>query len=1010
MKITCLEALVRPEQPYLLTNDISTAHCVGILECLPNSVKLASHDKGQLGTKESEPELYETNHDKCWMNSRADASVITDVCNRADLPEVEILSLLEEQIPKYKLRADTITDFRGYDNEDWIQTPLIPLDDDLELTTEQIEETLKYFILCAQRVTQMTRTYNDIEAVTRLLEEKERDLELAARIGQTLLEKNKELSDKADHLEDQLSAANDKVSQLKHDLSMKDELLRFYTQDLENAESESDSSTPTQQQPSSSGADSRVKSFNLSSINVDNLKKKVRLLEDDNLQLRLETSQLASVTEDYEEKEEKLVQDCLKQLADVNSQLEVFSDELARKTEESSRQKEEITSLLSQVVDLQRKNREVSVENLDYSKKLEAFKDTQHKLAKELSEWQDRYDELLELFEEVQDELRTLRRKHKPSASKHYMSTSSLMRGDSLASELESSMRGEIEYPAGYSPAERRIHNWKIFETARAAKKASQRMKDKRSSSLFLKAAGGDSSTPGSASVSVRSSLYLSDGESFISDGYNADLDSMSGWPPFRAYSSNSTNIGRPGVPGSNDLETALRRLLVKRPWDINDKDGKSSSDSSKENEKTQISLDPTFSDGFSTPMLSGTPESMLSSGVSALSATGSAGLHFKIPEKLQIVKPMEGSVTLKHWQQLAQPHMTGIFESRPGVQIKGERKLDLEEEVYNLSDYEEDDDYQLCHSKRFAESSTIYTYTDSMVMHPSDQVYLDEKQSDNNSSIKRLWDLERKKAKDRKLLQKPKHGNKDMGEPPAACSRKSTRKTADTTTCSMSLGLAAILNERGLCDTWKFGLRCKGNSVSPGGDGTSSDDSHSGIYTRSGGSSSDATPTHFYRKKKSSSEVKETKDDGNANSSSVDALDSSSEVGAKTQSAGASFLSTLKSKGFSIYGILSSSSSASTENNNSVGEAITTDSSIDSTLKCTTATDGAASPTSTATTTTTTTNNTTIINDNNNSSRDSNRSNNNSSPSATTANDIALGKSGGVLGAITSLRQGGIL
>ncbi|CAI9726886.1 Hypothetical predicted protein [Octopus vulgaris] len=761
---------------------------------------------------------------------------------------------------------------------------------------ETFDEDLDPFALATRE--HIREEEEAVEHILAIVENKERDLELAARIGQTLLEKNKELSDKADHLEDQLSAANDKVSQLKHDLSMKDELLRFYTQDLENAESESDSSTP-------------VKSFNLSSINVDSLKKKVRLLEDDNLQLRLETSQLASVTEDYEEKEEKLVQDCLKQLADVNSQLEVFSDELARKTEESSRQKEEITSLLSQVVDLQRKNREVSVENLDYSKKLEAFKDTQQKLAKELSEWQDRYDELFELFEEVQDELRTLRRKHKPSASKHYMSTSSLMRGDSLASELESSMRGEIEYPAGYSPAERRIHNWKIFETARAAKKASQRMKDKRSSSLFLKAAGGDSSTPGSASVSVRSSLYLSDGESFISDGYNADLDSMSG-------------------------------------------------------------------DGFSTPMLSGTPESMLSSGVSALSATGSAGLHFKIPEKLQIVKPMEGSVTLKHWQQLAQPHMTGIFESRPGVQIKGERKLDLEEEVYNLSDYEEDDDYQLCHSKRFAESSTIYTYTDSMVMHPSDQVYLDEKQSDNNSSM-----------------------------PPAACSRKSTRKTADTTTCSMSLGLAAILNERGLCDTWKFGRRCKGNSVSPGGDGTSSDDSHSGIYTRSGGSSSDATPTHFYRKKKSSSEVKETKDDGNANSSSVDALDSSSEVGAKTQSAGASFLSTLKSKGFSIYGILSSSSSASTENNNSVGEAITTDSSIDSTLKCTTATNGAASPNSTATTTT---NNATIINDNNNSSRDSNRSNNNSSPSTTTANDIALEKSGGVLGAITSLRQGGIL
>lgn len=49
------------------------------------------------------------------------------------------------------------------------------------------------------------------------------------------------------------------------------------------------------------------------------------------------------------------------------------------------------------------------------------------------------------------------------------------------------------------------------------------------------------------------------------------------------------------------------------------------------------------------------------------------------------------GSVTLRHWQQLAQPHIGGIFESRPGVQIKGEKKIDIEEEVYNLSDYEED-------------------------------------------------------------------------------------------------------------------------------------------------------------------------------------------------------------------------------------------------------------------------------------------------------------------------------
>lgn len=882
----CLEALVTPEKSCLLSHEFSAAHCVGVLECVPDSVKLASHDQGQVDSLKAGTDVYETNHDKRWMNPRVDASVITDVCNRADLPEVEILSLLEEQIPKYKLRADTITDFRGYDNEDWIQTPLIPLDDDLELTTEQIEETLKYFILCAQRVTQMTRTYNDIEAVTRLLEEKERDLELAARIGQTLLEKNKELSDKTDHLEEQLTVANDKVSQLKHEISMKDELLRFYTQDLENAECDSNSSTPE-------------KGFNLSNINVDSLQKKVRLLEDDNLQLRLETSQLASVTEDYEEKEEKLVQDCLKQLSDVNSQLESFSDELAQKTEESSRQKEEITNLLSQVVELQRKNREISFENLEYHKKLEAAKDSQQKLTKELAEWQDRYDELMELFEEVQDELRTLRRKHKPSASKHYMSSTSLMRGDSLASELETSMRSEIEYPHGYSPAERRIHNWKIFETARAAKKATQKMKERRSSSLLLKVPSGESSTE-SASTSVRSSLYLSDGESFASDGYNADLESVCG-------------------------------------------------------------------EGLSTPMFCPTPESMVSSDsiMSGLSVSGSASVHFKIPEKLQIVKPMEGSVTLRHWQQLAQPHIGGIFESRPGVQIKGEKKIDIEEEVYNLSDYEEDDDYQSCPSKRFPESSTIYTYTDSTVMHPSAQHY--------------------------SLVKEPSDQSNSMPSIPGS-GKANTKKTADTTTFSMSLGLAAILNERGLSETWKFGRRRKGNSLSPGGDGATSDDSFSGsgIYTRSGGSSSDVTPTHTIRKKGPNQK------DSNANStgSATPTTDTTpTESPAKTQSVGASFLNTLKSKGFSIYGILSSPSS---DNNNQSGDSTAADSLSDSSAVC----DSSATSTTVAAaggmTTTTSAGAVQENNQNNNTNSDG------------TSNKVF--DESGVLGAITSFRQGGIL
>ena len=42
--------------------------------------------------------------------------------------------------------------------------------------------------------------------------QKERDLELAARIGQTLLEKNKELAEQNEILEEQVAEANERVS------------------------------------------------------------------------------------------------------------------------------------------------------------------------------------------------------------------------------------------------------------------------------------------------------------------------------------------------------------------------------------------------------------------------------------------------------------------------------------------------------------------------------------------------------------------------------------------------------------------------------------------------------------------------------------------------------------------------------------------------------------------------------------------------------------------------------
>jgi len=91
------------------------------------------------------------------------------------------------------LRADYLTEFGGYSNEDFIiQTPVLSPEEAvkvrLDLTPELAGATLDYFLSCGDRLSQMTKTYHDVDAVTRLLQEKEKDLELAAKIGQVRYE------------------------------------------------------------------------------------------------------------------------------------------------------------------------------------------------------------------------------------------------------------------------------------------------------------------------------------------------------------------------------------------------------------------------------------------------------------------------------------------------------------------------------------------------------------------------------------------------------------------------------------------------------------------------------------------------------------------------------------------------------------------------------------------------------------------------------------------------------
>ncbi|KAM4704789.1 trafficking kinesin-binding protein 1 isoform 3-T3 [Rhinophrynus dorsalis] len=530
----------------------------------------------------------------------------------------------------------------------------------------------------------MTKTYNDIDAVTRLLEEKERDLELAARIGQSLLKKNKTLTERNEYLEEQVEHIREEVSQLRHELSMKDELLQFYTSAAEESEPESICSTPLKRNESALS----VQNY----FHFDSLQKKLKDLEDENIVLRSEACHLETETITYEEKEQQLVNDCVKELRDANIQIAGISEELAKKTEDAARQQEEITHLLSQIVDIQKKTKAYAVENEELVQHLGAAKDAQRQLTAELRELEDKYAECMEMLHEAQEELKNLRNKTMPNVTSRRYHTLGVFPMDSLAAEIEGSMRKELQMDELDSPEMNGNHHKRVFETV---KNVNQVVKQRSLAPSPMNIPGSNQSSTMNSLMSScvstpRSSLYGGDISNIVIDNKTNSII-LETESPDNSDGDKNKKPGTPGTPGSNDLETALRRLSLRRENYLLER---KFFEDDQERKLRSLAEKGEFNSGSITPT-----ESIMSLGThSRLSElTGLSGMSFSsrsyLPEKLQIVKPLEGSATLHHWQQLAQPNLGGILDPRPGVVTKGFRTLDLDhEDVYCFADYEEDE------------------------------------------------------------------------------------------------------------------------------------------------------------------------------------------------------------------------------------------------------------------------------------------------------------------------------
>nr|XP_028606842.1 trafficking kinesin-binding protein 2 isoform X2 [Podarcis muralis] len=592
-----------------------------------------------------------------------DSENITDVCPNEDLAEVELVSMLEEQLPQYKLRVDSLC---LSENADWTQSPGRHSHVSEISSPVLSEETIRYMILGTDRRELVTNNCNDVEVVTHLLAERDRDLELAARIGQALLKRNHILTEQNEALEEQLGQAFDKVHQLQHELTKKDELLRVVSIASEESETDSSCSTPLRFN----------ESFNLSQslLQLDILQDKLRELEEENISLRTKACHLKTETMTYEEKEQQLVSDCVKEIRETNAQIARMSEELARKNEELLQYQEEISSLLSQIVDLQHKIKEHVIEKEELKLHLQASKDAQRQLTAELHDLQERSAECLGMLHESQEEAKGLRSKARHAALLCRPQSCGAFPVESLAAEIEGTMRRELSLDEE-SLSKQKVQQKRIFDTVRVANVA-------RGRSALCPA-------PLPIPGSNRSSVVMT------AKPFHSDLRHVEGktTPSQKTSSENLSNreaqkLSHPGIPGQNDLATALHRLSLRRQNYLSEKQF------FEEEWERQMSLltdqKEEFS-GCSTPV-----ESCLSLGSSTeltdFSGTSSNSLRSLLPDKLQIVKPLEGSQTLFHWQQLAQPHLGTILDPRPGVVTKGFTPLS-EADGYHLSDFEEDEE-----------------------------------------------------------------------------------------------------------------------------------------------------------------------------------------------------------------------------------------------------------------------------------------------------------------------------
>nr|CDS27893.1 trafficking kinesin binding protein 1 [Hymenolepis microstoma] len=528
----------------------------------------------------------------------------------------------------------------------------------------------------------MENCLDDPDALRLILNDKQSDLQMAAQIGKSLLDRNRELDRRLKESENQFVAAMETISQLQHTLGVKEELLQMWNDQTAYDEElpSDDTSFGIMDEPRKSHRKSEVStkgSVQASQDDIELIHRKLRTLEDENASIR-NTRQ--------DEQQTAAMKECLRKLGDAVVYMKNLSEEQYRRYDALIQQQNQVNALAARSRELENSLNQVGLTNEMLASKVEELNTVNQNLVRELREMKDKYDESLTLYSQTQATIRKLRERsrranfrptvlYSPLSSKsqsHLFSPLTEKPLANLADELAHSSSNE-------EPVQSTSHSLdKPLKPSRADNESGEWDDPTLDSSGFVSSSEPFDQSHHTPQPSTNTAVMFDSRRMALQHGIDLDLDVpdmddvleieeeldyVDEYPELiQAFDNQhislqptlTNRVLRPSKLPATELQ--LERPEKRQPKPL--VTSSSSRDSSvnrrswviDQNSAFKNPSPPTFDDTACTPM-----------GSDPLFP-----LPGNRPQRLQLVKQLQGSGMLQRWQRLATPSFTAALYERP--------------------------------------------------------------------------------------------------------------------------------------------------------------------------------------------------------------------------------------------------------------------------------------------------------------------------------------------------------